>query len=265
MFKGKLMASGGNAKTVKGDKLLQYETAIMYLAPYTSAGGTNVCPMAETAKCIEGCLNTAGRASMFASIPAARIAKTRRYLTDRKQFLADLVADLERFVRYCERKGVKPAVRLNGTSDIQWERGHMVARCYAVPTADGTVKREQVFPSIMAAFPDVQFYDYTKIPQRIVRGNLPANYALTLSYSGANANYAHQVLTVARAFGANTAVVFRNKAAVARVLERGDWQGQPVLDGDETDMRFLDPQGGYVVALYAKGKAKQDCSGFVVD
>ncbi len=119
MFQGKLLASGSNAKTVKGDKLLQYETAIMYLAPFTSAGGTNVCPMAETAQCIEGCLNTAGRAAMFANIPAARIAKTRRYLNDRSAFLADLVKDIERFISYCQRNGVKPAVRLNGTSDIQ--------------------------------------------------------------------------------------------------------------------------------------------------
>lgn len=265
MFKGKLMASGGNSKTVKGDKLLQYETAIMYLAPYTSAGGTNVCPMAETARCIEGCLNTAGRASILAMIPAARIAKTRRYLNDRKQFLADMVADLERFVRYCERKGVKPAIRLNGTSDIQWERGHTVTRYFTVPTADGTVKREQVFPSIMAAFPEVQFYDYTKIPQRMVRGNLPSNYALTLSYSGANADYASRVSMATAEGGANMAVVFRTKARVAEVLRLGDWRGFKVIDGDETDMRFLDPQGGYVVALYAKGKAKADCSGFVVD
>jgi hypothetical protein len=263
-FKGKLMASGGNAKTVKGDKLLQYETAIMYLAPYTSAGGTNVCPMAETAKCIEGCLNTAGRAALFNSIPRARIAKTQRYLTDRKSFLIDLVSDVEAFVRYCERKGVKPAVRLNGTSDIQWERGHSVSRKHR--SVDGWSWDWVTSPSIMAAFPEVQFYDYTKIPQRVERGALPGNYALTLSYSGANAFYAEKVLAPLVQGRANVAVVFRSKARVKELLEVGHWHGRGrVIDGDETDMRFLDPQGGYVVALYAKGKAKADCSGFVVD
>ena len=57
------------------------------------------------------------------------------------------------------------------------------------------------------------------------------------------------------------AVVYRNRALVERWLATDD----KTLDGDLTDMRFLDPQGGYVVALYAKGKAKRDTSGFVQD
>ena len=273
-FCGKLIRSGGNAKTIKGDKASEYETAIMYLAPYTSAGGANVCPMAETAKCIEGCLNTAGRAGLFEAIPAARKRKTQQYLNNRKQFLQDLVSDIEAFARYCARKGVKPAVRLNGTSDIQWERGHAVElKC------GGPIKGERFtlpFTSIMAAFPEVQFYDYTKIPQRLLRGQLPANYTLTLSYSGASAFYAEQVVQTAKKTGCNVAVVFRSKAQVARMVSRVHHDGlfplpsidgpvyASVIDGDLTDLRFLDPKG-VVVALYAKGKAKKDTSGFVVD
>jgi hypothetical protein len=110
------------------------------------------------------------------------------------------------------------------------------------------------FRNIMEAFPMVTFYDYTKIANR--RG-LPANYHLTWSYSAANAAYAKQE-AVAKANGLNIAVVFRRKGDIPE-----SFLGLPTIDGDRDDMRFLDPKG-VVVALYAKGKAKQDQSGFVV-
>lgn len=248
-FVGKLIASGSNAKTVKGDKASDYETAIMYLAPHESAGGINVCPMAVLASCVEGCLNTAGRAGMFQSIPEARKRKTRLYRDDRAAFMATLHRDVARFAAWCERRGRKPAVRLNGTSDIQWERGHIY-------TVDGVR-----YASIMDAFPQVTFYDYTKIYTRVDKP-VPSNYFLTLSYSAANGHYAAEVRLRVRQGKANMAVVYRNKSAVvAAELALGRW----FVDGDQTDLRFLDPTGGYVVALYAKGKAKQDRSGFVVD
>ncbi len=258
MFKGSLIRSGQNAKTVKGDKSSEYETAIMYLAPFNLAG-SNVCPMAETAGCVSGCLNTAGRGA-FNNVQKARIAKTRRYLTSRTAFMAELVKDLEAFVRYCERKGVKPAVRLNGTSDIQWEVAH-----YASRGGRGD-KRGNVFE----LFPEIQFYDYTKIYKRVYRG-IPANYALVLSYSEANPAYADAVLRAANDTGVNVAVVYRTKEAANRLAGSTVHFGsadcltnRPVIDGDETDLRFLDPKG-VIVGLYAKGAAKQDKTGFVID
>jgi hypothetical protein len=245
MFRGKLIASGSNAKTVKGDGT-EFETAIMYLAPFTLSGAGNVCSMAAIAACWQGCLNSAGRGA-FNNVQKARIRKTRQYMTQRATFLTDLVADLEAFVRYCARKNVQPCVRLNGTSDIMWERGHPVMR--------GGTRYE----SIMAAFPAITFYDYSKIYKRVDRP-LPHNYKLTLSYSGANADYAAEIRKRVETGIANAAVVFRNRAMVERELLK-----ERTIDGDITDMRFLDPQGGYVVALYAKGKAKRDNSGFVVD
>lgn len=245
-FKGKLIRSGNNAKTVKGDGT-EYETAIMYLAPFTQAGAGNVCSMAAMAACWEGCLNTAGRGAMN-SVQAARVRKTRWYMQDRAAFLAQLVEDLTKFSAYCKRKGVKPCVRLNGTSDIMWEKGHAV-------TVNGVR-----FASLMEAFPEVQFYDYTKIYTRVDKP-LPANYALTLSYSAANTAFAVEVWKRVNEGKANMAVVYRTRARVEALLA----EGGRVVDGDVTDMRFLDPQGGYVVALYAKGKAKKDTSGFVVD
>ncbi|MBY3320695.1 GP88 family protein [Rhizobium laguerreae] len=248
MFKGTLIRSGNNAKTVKGDG--EYETAIMYLAPFTMAG-SNVCPMAEQAGCVKGCLNTAGRGA-YNNVQQARIAKTKRYLASRTAFMADLVTDLERFVAYCKRKGVKPAVRLNGTSDIQWEVAHYASR--------GDARG-----SVFELFPEVQFYDYTKVYKRAFR-QLPANYALTLSYSAANPAYAEVVTKAAHETGANLAIVYRTKELrdyfVGKLVQYGD-ACRDVIDGDETDMRFLDPKG-VIVGLYAKGKAKGDQSGFVV-
>lgn len=248
MFRGTLIRSGNNAKTVKGDG--EYETAIMYLAP-ASLSGSNVCPMAEQAGCIAGCLNTAGRGRM-SNVQIARVKKTKRYLTSRTDFMAELVDDLEGFVRYCARKGVKPAVRLNGTSDIQWEVAHFASR--------GDERG-----SVFELFPEVQFYDYTKVYKRAYR-ELPANYALTLSYSGANERYAEAVTTAAHETGANLAIVYRTKALrdyfVDKLVQYGE-TCRDVFDGDETDLRFLDPKG-VIVGLYAKGAAKGDHSGFVV-
>jgi len=255
LFKSPTIAAGSNAKTVKGDDL--YQTAIMYLAPHTASGMGNVCPMAIMAGCSEPCLYKAGRAELFDSIPKARIAKTQRYFRSREKFMAELVRDLEKFVAHCGRQGVKPACRLNGTSDIQWEVAH--------PCFRGGVR----YPSIFAAFPEVQFYDYTKIYKRVYR-KLPDNYTLCLSYSAASAGYRDAVLKAAKETGCSIAVVYRTKALRDLIAAdvKTDWVrmslDRVVIDGDETDMRFLDPRG-VIVGLYAKGKAgRADTSGFVV-
>lgn len=239
MWKGNLLAAGSNAKTVKGDGT-EYLTAIMYLTPWKSAG-VNLCPMAEQAACINGCLVSAGR-GVFNSVQEGRARKTRWFASDREGFMAQLVADLASFVRYCAKRGINPCVRLNGTSDIRWE-------------LIGVSRDGQAFPHVFAAFPEVQFYDYTKIANRRVDGI--ANYALTWSYSAANPAYAAMAET-AKAKGMNVAVVFRRKGDIPAAF-----LGLPTYDGDKDDLRFLDPKG-VVVALYAKGKAKADYSGFVV-
>lgn len=238
MWKGNLLAAGANAKTVKGDGK-EFVTAIMYLTPWKSAG-INVCAMAEQAKCIEPCLNTAGRGQM-SSVQIGRARKTEWFATDRAGFMEQLHKDIRSFVRWCKSKGVTPCVRLNGTSDIRWE---LIAY-----RADWVA-----YDNIMQAFPEVQFYDYTKIANR---RKVPANYHLTWSYSAANPAYAAQE-AVAKVNGLNIAVVFRRKADIPAVF-----LDLPTIDGDRDDMRFLDPKG-VVVALYAKGKAKADTSGFVV-
>ena len=241
-WKGTLLACGNNAKTIKGDGS-EYLTAIMYLAPWKIAG-INVCPSAELAACIDGCLFSSGRGQMH-NVKSARIRKTEWFAKDRVSFMQQLVDDVRSFVAYCAKRGIQPCVRLNGTSDIRWE---------LIPVTLG----EHTLGNIFLAFPQVQFYDYTKIANRKITHTTPNNYHLTFSYSNANPKYA-QMVDQAISNGMNVAVVWRTKHTIpARFL------GLPTIDGDRDDLRFLDPKQ-CIVALYAKGSAKHDKSGFVQD
>ena len=238
-FTGKLIIAGGNAKTVKGDGT-EYLTAIMYLRPWKNlidGRVLNVCANAEIAGCHEPCLNSAGRGQQN-NVQSWRMGKTLRFWNEREGFMMDLINDLRQFRNKCAKLGVKPCVRLNGTSDIRWEN----------IIVDGK--------NVFQWYPDIQFYDYTKIANR--RVSHLQNYHLTFSYSAATDAYLRQV-DIALARGMNVAVVFRNKKSIPV-----EFLGRPVTDGDADDLRFLDP-AGHVVALYAKGKAKRDQTGFVVD
>jgi len=226
----KLLNIDANAKTVKGQGR-GYMTAILYLAP-ADESGYEVCPMAS-AGCRKACLNKAGMGA-FSTVQAARIAKTRLYFEDRAAFMAQLVSEVRAFIRKAIKLGLIPVVRLNGTSDIPWERVPVEGRA-----------------NIMELFPSVQFYDYTK---RHNRRNLPANYHLTFSLAEDNDSRAGAAATN----GANIAVVFRTDKFPTTFM------GMPVVDGDTDDLRFLDGRG-VVVGLKAKGPAKKDTSGFVRD
>ena len=237
------LLSTGNPKVLKGMSQ-GYMTYILHLAPATLSG-YNVCAKA-TQGCIAACLNTAGRGGMFKKgettnvIQKARIRKTELFFEDRVQFMALLVKDIELAIKQSIRMKLFPVVRLNGTSDIAWEK-YEVAR------------NGLTYSNIFAAFPDLEFYDYTKILGRKI--NHIENYSLT--FSAADGNDAD----VAKAMqqGYNIATVF----GIKKTLPMPEtYMGRPVFNGDDSDLRFLDPHG-VVVGLYAKGKAKKDTSGFV--
>jgi len=273
----------GNPKILKGTAF-GYLTAILHFIP-SRLSGFNVCPMASKA-CTAACLNTAGRGGMNKIgettnyVQTARKARTLFYFNDRDKFMAQLVREVKSVVDLAAKHGLKPAIRLNGTSDIRWE-------------LEKVNYGGNVFQNIMLAFPNVIFYDYTKIPNR---RNLPPNYTLTFSRSESNEGQTIEAL----ANGMNIAVVFRKgparvknvyslaeqlanrDAREAAKLNRGDaprkpyvprkvdlswvpatFLGVPTFHGDESDLRFLDPKR-VVVALTAKGEAKYDTSGFVV-
>tara|TARA_R110000787_G_scaffold97759_3_gene201471 strand:- start:940 stop:1644 length:705 start_codon:yes stop_codon:yes gene_type:complete len=224
----KLIGVGTNAKTIKGDGS-EYLTAILYMKP-----GGSLCPMSKIAGCEGPCLYKAGRGAMNC-VQASRTRKAELYRNNRQLFNETLVKDLTKFQNYCIKRDITPVVRLNGTSDI-------------------------LFLDIIEQFPRITFYDYTKVVNR-VRKDLPTNYHITLSYSEANKDYAMDVINHAYEHNVNMAVVFRNPEHIPTTF-----YGMPVIDGDKDDLRFLDPSNGpHVVALYAKGPAKKDTSGFVID
>ena len=228
-----------NAKTIKGQQY-GYLTGVLYLAPYTLSG-YNTCAMAHIAQCHEGCLNSAGKGA-FNSVQQARIKKTQLFFTDRNAFFAALIPDITLLSRKARKLSLIPVCRLNGTSDIKWEN---VDFWYEGVHYD----------NIFVMFPDLQFYDYTKLTNRNVE-HIP-NYDLTFSYSGVPAFQRHTQKAIDK--GYRIAVVFRDRAAIPPTF-----LGTTCVDGDDSDLRHEDPPG-VVVALYAKGKAKRDTSGFVVD
>ena len=228
-----------NLKVMKGEKK-GYQTWILHLAPHT-LGGINTCPKA-TAGCIAACLNTAGHGGMFRAgedvhnttntVQIARKRKTFAFAQDRRGFLELLADDIQKAINYSTKKGFIPVFRLNGTSDISWEK-------YVVK--DGK--------NIFQLFPTVQFYDYTKVLHRKV--SHIANYHLTFSRAESNQRDVDYALSI----GMNVAMVFDKIPA--------EYNGMPVFDADDTDLRFLDP-ANHIVGLKAKGKAKKDTTGFVI-
>ncbi len=213
-----------NTKTLKGESL-GYRTYIMHLAP-GMLSGFQVCASASSG-CLKACLNLSGMGK-FSNVQDARIAKTKLFFEDRGAFLDKLVKEIQAAVKSSKKAGLIPVFRLNGTSDIRWEN---------IPVRG--------YRNLFQLFPDIQFYDYTKHSNR---KNIPDNYHLTFSRSETNED---QILTVTY----NTAVVFESLPTT--------YLGLPVVDGTETDLRFLDPQG-VIVGLVANGEGKKDTSGFVV-
>lgn len=220
-----------STKTIKGEKL-GFLTGIVYLVP-----DAKICAMAKLAGCLVPCLNSAGRGA-FNSVQLARGAKTQFFYTNQQAFLLSLAADIWTLQNKAAKLGFTPLVRPNGTSDIPYEN---------LPVIDGL--------NIFQLFPQVQFYDYTKHPSRNLEGKTCGNYDLTYSFSAITPKPI-SIKGLTNPHNSRTAVVFQKRADIPVVFRA--W---PVVDGDDTDVRHIEPKS-VVVALYAKGKAKNDTSGF---
>lgn len=244
MAQQKILGVDNNAKTSKSDALGEYLTAIIYLSPSDISvphGGANLCGHASDG-CRNACLGEfAGRVWHQQSIKDARIKKTLFFVNQREAFLNQLDDEIKAFVKKCKKKGLKPAVRLNGSSDIPWEN----------------IKLPNSNESIITNNPNVTFYDYTKNKRRMfkfVNDELPVNYHLTFSRDETtDINDIKKIVSL----GGNVAVVFSSDL-------NPSWQDMPVINGDKHDLRFTDVRSS-IVGLVAKGKAKQDASGFVVN
>jgi len=224
-----------NAKTSKGESL-GYLTGILYLAPHSTVEGINLCPFASKG-CKTSCLYSAGRGK-FSNVQQARIKKTEHFRDDLNSFMESLVLSIQSVILESKVKGLKPCIRLNGTSDIRWE-----------------YFTDEQGKNIFELFPHIQFYDYTKDfhRNRALSGTWN-NYHLTFSRTESRANNKQCERLLEE--GVNVAVVYKDKTSHGITAAN--------IDGDMHDLRFLDKKGGYVVALSAKGEAKKDKTGFAI-
>lgn len=258
-FNGRIF-SLDSAKAIKAQSF-GYLNAIMYMAPASMGGVGNLCPHASP-MCEAACLGwTSGQASMVKhdhdlnDVRRSRIAKATAFMRDRVRFMRRFVVAIAEAHTKARKLQLALCVRPNGSADIAFEgvaidvdaqtSALLAKHGFAVPV--GRVR------NVFELFPSIQFVDYTKNPFRMRRA-LPANYHLTFSRSEVNEAAAIDVL----AQGGNVAVVFGEGLPTT-------WNGFAVIDGDEHDLRHIDPRGGFVVGLSPKGnKAKKDLSGFVV-
>lgn len=230
-----MLSVNQDAKTIKG-LTRGYQTGILYLAPSNLSGRVNTCPHASKG-CRDACLYTAGRGG-FNNVQEARIKKTVAFAENPKGFRERLQDSIDRESRKAERKGLIFTVRLNGTSDVAWEQN-----------------------GIIADFPSIQFYDYTKSAARMrsfLNGQMPDNYHLTFSRSENN----HRACLDTLNRGGNVAAVVTDpESAINNGLKWGPktWK---CVNGDQNDLRFLDPSP-VVVVLKPKGLARHDRTGFV--
>jgi hypothetical protein len=233
----KILGIDNNAKTVKGlDQ--DISTAIIYLAPSDASGIMNTCTSASKG-CRKACLFTSGRGRMN-PVKEARINKTKFLFNEEEKFLRQLWKETANHIKLSEKKNLFACERLNGTSDLRWEDMKI----------DGL--------NIFEAFPDLQFYDYTKHLNRVAaygNGLFPANYHLTFSRSE---NTSDATVRDILKRGVNVAVVYKGG------LPEEDFGGFRVINGDENDARFRDPMGVVVGLKYKPSAATpEEWNGFV--
>lgn len=231
-MKTKLLSSGSsNAKTAKTQTISK--SFIMYLAPHKqNSYGKNVCGHASEG-CATACLYTSGRGK-FSTVQNARIRKTDMFISDATAFLTELYSELKNINSWAVIAKAPVAIRLNGTSDLDFIE----------------MMNRKLNIDVLNELTNIQFYDYTKNLSRAMK-YLGSRYHLTFSRSEVNSSECMQYLIA----GGNVAMVFDEVPS--------KFMGFNVINGDETDLRYMDEQN-VIVGLKAKGDAKKDNSGFVI-
>jgi hypothetical protein len=227
-----VLLTTNNTKTIKGEKL-GYITYILYMSPFrANSTGKSVCSHASKG-CIDSCLVGSGFGGMYTGVQAGRRNKTEYFLADRKSFLEQLDREISKAVEKHKGKAIV-TIRLNGTSDIPYEN---------LKVRDNK--------TLFDLHPKIQFYDYTKNYLRFDK-SLPKNYHLTFSRSETNHDKAMGLLSR----GFNVAMVFE------KVPKK--FEGFKVVDGDESDLRFLDKKNVIVGLKYKKmtGKGANNSQAF---
>ena len=229
-----LLSKGStNTKTAKNS----LETFILYLAPERqNSKGVNLCPKASKG-CAAACLYTAGRGK-FTNVKASRINKSEYYINDKKVFINQLSKEIVKIAAKAIKQDKKIAIRLNGTSDQDFI---------------SIIKRYKNLDLLNdKQFKNLVFYDYTAILGKIKK-YINTNYSLTLSRKEDN----EQDILKALKLGGNVAAVFRDELPTT-------YKGYNVVNGDTSDLQMLYNKN-VILGLKAKGDAKKDKSGFVID
>ena len=223
-----------NYKANKNIKL-GYHTYFLSLA-HSDISGYNVCPMANKLKanennknkssCSSVCVGYNGFAGIYKSIMASRIRKTKLFYENRSEFFRLLIKDIESAIKSSTKKGLIPTFRLNAYSDIKYENIKVT-------------HNNKVYNNIFEIFPDIKFYDYSKIANR----KTPKNYELTYSYYGNKKALNNEINNK------NVAIVFDQLPKT--------YKNKIVIDGDKTDLRLADNDGeNVIVGLKFKGSKK---------
>ena len=229
-----LLSKGStNSKTEKNS----LETYILYLSPHTqNSKKINICPKASKG-CAAACLFSAGRGK-FSNVIASRTNKTEYYLTDKKVFINQLSKELIKIAAKSIKQNKKIAIRLNGTSDQDFI---------------SIIKKYNNLDLLNSdQFKNLVFYDYTAILGKIKK-YINTSYSLTLSRKEDNENEILQALKL----GGNVAAVFRDDLPTT-------YKGFTVVNGDTSDLEMIYNKN-VILGLKAKGDAKKDTSGFVID
>lgn len=204
----------------------------LYLAS-SDASGINVCP--KSRMCREACLVGSGYAKIDglagnSTVINARITKTRLFFANRPLFMRLMIMEINRGINKAKRMGYDFSIRLNCTSDIS-----PIAFVYQGK-------------NILEIYPDISFYDYTKVKSRWKVAERYSNYYLTFSRDGSveNENECMDFLSK----GGTVAVVF---GVTKKELLPKKWRGYDVLCGDDYDYRPWDKAfGKQIVGLYYK-------------
>lgn len=218
-----------STKHAKAEKYGEYTYGI-YLAP-ADISGYEVCPL-RTAGCTAVCLHESGHNRIDKGrITESRIKKTKLFFEHRKFFVDWMIAEISAAQKKAERNNMEFSVRLNNTSDLN-------------PISFYTVRNGRKV-NILELFPDVQFYDYTKVINRTKLVKKYDNYDLTFSYSGENMEACLKALD--------------DRVRVAMVFEKDipkEYLGYKVIDGDKYDMRYLDESAVIVGLKFKKTRNK---------
>jgi hypothetical protein len=221
-----LINVNSSAKIVKGKKL-GIETAILYMKPSDVISVITLCAGAKLFGCEKECLESSGQLGM-STADNAKIKRTILFLLKEKEFYIELRKEIEKKQKKALKKGNTFVVRLNGTTDID-------------------------FSDFIESMPETNFYDYTKIYQRMKKNDLD-NYHLTFSGS---ANNSHAINITARSIknGFNTVLAINTAETKGEYKLPNKLDLIPLINMDDTDARFLDPSSS-VGVLKRKGSNK---------